>query len=292
MTHVHRTGPHHLTLPGARGTLPLDPPVIMGILNVTPDSFSDGGQWLDTAAAVAHGRAMARDGAAIIDLGGESTRPGATAVSAEEQLRRVLPVIRELSDLVLSIDTRSATVAQAALDAGASLINDVSAGSDPRMFALAAERGVPLVLMHMRGTPETMQQQPVYDHVVEDVLSYLLERSLAAMAAGVKREQIVLDPGIGFGKTAEHNWTLLAHLDRLTATGFPVLLGVSRKRFLGLLHRHADGTPMRGEELAPATAAITALGVAAGARMFRVHDVAINRIAADTAARWRAAPAH
>ena len=271
----------HLTLPD-HSTLSLERPVIFGVLNITPDSFSDGGRFDDIDRAVAHGRHMVAEGGDVIDIGGESTRPGSLPVNAAEQVRRVLPVIECLRSEVrvpLSIDTRSAVVAQAAIEAGASIINDISAGrDDPAMFELAARRSAPLVLMHMHGTPQTMQENPTYGDVMAEILQFLLERAAAARAAGVPQGQIILDPGIGFGKTAEHNLTLLANLSRFVDSGYPVMLGASRKRFLGTIvgeeePRHRD----------IATAATTAIAVAAGVRMLRVHDVRINRQAADVA---------
>ncbi|MDD9825112.1 MAG: dihydropteroate synthase [Gammaproteobacteria bacterium] len=261
-------------------------PLIMGILNLTPDSFSDGGRYLAPEQALAHGLRMAEEGADIIDVGGESTRPGAERVPAAEQCRRVLEVIRalraQLPDGVrISIDTSLGEVATAAVRAGADMLNDVSAGrDDPGIFALAANRGLPLVLMHMRGTPRTMQEAPRYDDVVEEVRQFLLGRVRAAVAAGVPEEQLVLDPGIGFGKTVEHNLALLRGLRRLATLGCPLLLGASRKRFM----QAACGT-VAGAELVGATCATTALGVWQDVRIFRVHDVRANRQAA--ALSWR-----
>ncbi|GAB6067707.1 dihydropteroate synthase [Methylothermus subterraneus] len=259
-------------------------PMLMGILNVTPDSFSDGGRYLDVRAAVAQGLKLAEEGAEIIDVGGESTRPGAEPVAAEEQIRRVLPVIEALSealpaDCSISIDTTIAEVAKAAIQAGAALINDVSAGrADPQMFQLAASHKLPIVLMHMQGTPKTMQDNPVYQDVVAEVLAFLKARALAAQQAGIAREQILIDPGIGFGKRRNDNLQLLAHLDRFVATGFPVLLGTSRKRFMGQILDVGEPT-----ELVAATVATTALGVMAGVKVFRVHDVKANRQALEVA---------
>jgi len=261
-------------------------PLIMGILNLTPDSFSDGGRYLAPDQALAHGLRMAEEGADIIDVGGESTRPGAERVPAAEQCRRVLEVIRalraQLPDGVrISIDTSLGEVATAAVRAGADMLNDVSAGrDDPGIFALAANRGLPLVLMHMRGTPRTMQEAPRYDDVVEEVRQFLLGRVRAAVAAGVPEEQLVLDPGIGFGKTVEHNLALLRGLRRLATLGCPLLLGASRKRFM----QAACGT-VAGAELVGATCATTALGVWQDVRIVRVHDVRANRQAA--ALSWR-----
>jgi len=265
-------------------TMPSERPRIMGILNVTPDSFSDGGLHAETDAAITHGLRLWREGADILDIGGESTRPGSLAVPPEEQLRRVLPVIRGLrerlpGEIALSIDTTSAVVARAALDAGAEWINDTSAGlDDPDMLELAAERSAPMVLMHRQGQPRTMQHKPSYLDVVAEVRDHLGERAEAARAAGLAPEHIWLDPGIGFGKTKEHNLSLLAALGELVALGYPVLLGASRKRFLGIIC--GLETP---SALAPATCATTTLGVMAGARVFRVHDVAANRQALEVA---------
>ncbi|WP_425470280.1 dihydropteroate synthase [Thiocapsa rosea] len=260
------------------------PPLIMGILNVTPDSFSDGGLYSETAVAVQHALAMIDEGADIIDIGGESTRPGSQPVPAPEQERRVIPVIQRLRECVpsstaISIDTTSARVAEAALDAGADWINDTSAGrDDPAMLALAAGRGVPIVLMHRQGMPDVMQQNPRYADVVAEVRAFLAERIEAALAAGIAQERILTDPGIGFGKTLEHNLALMAGLGELVRLGPPLLLGASRKRFLSTICREPDLTA-----LMPATCATTTIGVLAGVRVFRVHDVAGNRQAADVA---------
>ena len=261
-----------------------DKPIIMGILNVTVDSFSDGGRFLDADAAVRHAAVMAEQGADIIDVGGESTRPGAQRVTAAGQKDRVLPVIESLRDtlpegVLISIDTTLAEVADAALQAGAAMINDISGGRDDvDILRLAADRDVPLILMHMQGTPETMQEAPVYEDVVEDIRAFLLQRAQVAEKAGVGHGQIILDPGIGFGKTRQHNLALLASLPRFVDTGYPVLLGTSRKRFMGSICHSDDVTGLVG-----ATCATTALGVMAGVRMFRVHDVLPNRQAADVA---------
>lgn len=274
---------------------PLTRPLIMGILNVTPDSFSDGGTHNETNAAVAHGLQLFHEGADIIDIGGESTRPGSQRVSIDEQIRRVVDVIRKLRTAldalgergqrtILSIDTTRSQVAAAALDAGAAMLNDVSAGrEDPAMLTLAAQRNVSIILMHMQGEPGTMQQNPKYNDVVAEVVSHLENQAKSAMAVGVRKDQIILDPGIGFGKTREHNLALLASLDRFVALGFPVLLGTSRKRFMGSICANVDGTTPQPHELIGATCATTALGVAQGVMMFRVHDVKPNRQAADVA---------
>jgi dihydropteroate synthase len=256
----------------------------MGILNVTPDSFSDGGRYAGTETAVARALDMVQEGADIIDVGGESTRPGSRPVSPQEQMHRVLETIRRLREqlpgqLPISIDTTSAEVAMAALDAGADWINDTSAGLDsPGMLELAANRGAYIVLMHRQGTPETMQDAPAYEDVVEEVLSYLSGRAEAAVTAGVAPERILLDPGIGFGKRRADNLALLAGLPALVRLGFPLLLGASRKRFMGSICGGAQPS-----DLMPATCATTALGVFAGVSVLRVHDVSENRQAADVA---------
>jgi dihydropteroate synthase len=246
--------------------------LIMGILNVTPDSFSDGGQFLDTEKAVAHGLQMASEGAAIIDIGPESTRPGSQAVSPDAQIRRAIPVIKELSKQItspLSIDTFNAAVAQAALDHGASIINDITALADDAMAQLVADAEVPVILMHMQGTPATMQKEPMYGDVVKEVKEFLLTRAQKAQDFGIKKERIFIDPGIGFGKTIEHNLLLLKHIDEFVATGYRVLVGASRKRFIG----HITGRENPADRVF-GTAAITALAAAAGVSIVRVHDVA------------------
>lgn len=258
-------------------------PVLMGILNVTPDSFSDGGQYSSVASAVQHAKLMVEEGASIIDVGGESSRPGAAAVSEHEQLARILPVVRALRDelpahIALSIDTRATSVAAQAIAAGASIINDISGGAAPGMLALAAAHDVGIVLMHMQGTPDTMQQQPHYHDVVGEVLDYLLRRAMLAENAGITRSRILLDPGIGFGKTRLHNLALLHALPRFVATDYPMLLGTSRKRFMGAICRESVAS-----ELIGATCATTALGVSAGVKIFRVHDVKVNRQALEVA---------
>jgi len=259
-----------------------DLPLIMGILNVTPDSFSDGGQFLHPQQAVRHALKMVEEGADIIDVGGESTRPGSEPVNPADQIARVVPVIAALrrqlpDDCLISVDTTRAEVAAAALDAGADLINDVSAGrDDPNMLSLVAERGAAIVLMHMQGTPKTMQESPYYQAVVEEVLAFLLQRAKAAQVAGVVKESIIIDPGIGFGKRKDDNLALMANLKRFVATDYAVLLGTSRKRFMGAICNEASP-----QQLVAATVATTALGVIAGVRIFRVHDVRENRQAAD-----------
>jgi len=253
----------------------VSPPfTVMGVLNVTPDSFSDGGRYLDAEAAVARGLTLAADGAEILDVGGESTRPGAEPVSAQEELGRVIPVIEALvssaGEFTLSVDTTKRAVAEAALGAGARIVNDVSAlRFDPDMAALVAERGAECCLMHMLGEPRTMQEQPRYDDVVSDVKAFLEERLAFAVGEGVAEERVWLDPGIGFGKTVEHNLELLRRLDEIVALGRPVVLGTSRKSFLGKL----AGGRAEGERL-PGTIATNVLALERGATVFRVHDVA------------------
>jgi len=256
----------------------------MGILNVTPDSFSDGGQYTEIDSAIEQVKKMLQDGVDIIDIGGESTRPGSESVNTEEQIARVVPVIKairkELSASVLiSIDTTLSEVAKAALDAGANIINDISAGqNDHDILRLAARKNVPIILMHMQGTPKTMQDNPGYDDVVSEVIESLKTRVEVALKAGVKKENIALDPGIGFGKRRDDNINLLAQLSQLVSAGYPVLLGTSRKRFMGSICSVSEPS-----ELVTATAVTTALGVMAGVTMFRVHDVKENKQAADVA---------
>lgn len=254
--------------------------LVMGVLNVTPDSFSDGGRFAGPDEAAAAGRALLAQGAAIVDVGGESTRPGAEAVDPDAELSRVVPVLERLRGAPVSVDTRRAAVAARALDAGAAVINDVSAGADPEMFPLVADRGAGLVLMHMRGEPATMQAAPRYDDVVGEVEAFLLARAAAAGEAGVPRDRILIDPGIGFGKTLEHNLALLRALPRLARHGYPVLVGVSRKSFLGRLTGRGVG------ERGPATLAAVALCAAAGAAVVRVHEPAPALDAAKVAAAW------
>jgi dihydropteroate synthase len=255
----------------------LDParrPLVMGVLNVTPDSFSDGGRYADPIAAIAHGRALLAAGADLLDVGGESTRPGAERTPPDEQIRRVRPVIEALRHnlgdaCLLSIDTTRAPVARAALDAGAAIINDISAATDdPDVLALAAHRQAPIVLMHMQGQPSTMQANPSYGNVVEEVSAHLSERAEAALAAGVAGHRILLDPGIGFGKDVNHNLELLRRLRELTSLGHPLVLGTSRKGFLGKIAGETDP-----RDRLFATAASVAWSVANGAAVVRVHDV-------------------
>jgi dihydropteroate synthase len=263
--------PRPVTLYGG-GTLAFDRTLVMGVVNVTPDSFSDGGKWLDPAAAIRHGESLVAAGADILDVGGESTRPGSMPVSMEEQRHRVLPVIEGLRsklDVPISVDTTSAVVAEHALAAGASLVNDISAFRfDPMMLALLARTGAPGVAMHTANAPLSMQDSPTYDDVVREVYAHLLERLVACEAAGVARAQIVVDPGIGFGKTLAHNLALLRHLPELVELGQPVLVGTSRKRFLGEL------TGREVEDRDRATIASCAVAISLGAHIIRVHDVA------------------
>ena len=247
---------------------------LMGVVNVTPDSFSDGGLYLDPEAAIAHGRELVAAGAEILDVGGESTRPGAEAVAQDEELRRVIPVIEGLvaTEDQVSVDTSKAAVAAAALEAGAAIVNDVTAlRGDPEMAALCAERGAGVVLMHMRGKPRTMQDDPRYEDVVDEVKAFLAERLEAAVAAGIAEDDIWLDPGIGFGKTAAHNMELLRRLGELRDLGRPLVIGTSRKSFIG----RVDGADA-GERLG-GTIASSVLAAAEGAAVLRVHDVAEAR---------------
>ena len=250
--------------------LSLDRPVVMGVLNCTPDSFSDGGQFVDTALAVDHAQQMIADGAAIIDIGGESTRPGAAAVPLAEELGRVIPVIeaiRQSSDIPLSVDTCKPEVMRAAIAAGASMINDVTALAADGAIDTVAELRVPVCLMHMQGIPRTMQEAPQYDDVVAELVSFLQARADACVAGGIERDRIVIDPGFGFGKTLEHNLTLLKELPKFVALGYPVLAGLSRKSMIGMiLNRPVD------ERLA-GSLALALLAAQGGAHIIRVHDV-------------------
>src|SRR3954451_19700335 len=251
--------------------MPYVDPLVMGIVNVTPDSFSDGGLFLDSAAAIAHGRDLLDEGADILDIGGESTRPGATSVTLDEELARVMPVIEALVEqgATISIDTTKAGVARRALEAGATIVNDVAAFRfDPEIAAVVAEHGAICVLMHMLGEPRTMQKDPHYDEVVSDVKAFLEERMAYAVGQGVPEDKIWLDPGIGFGKTLEHNLELIARLDEIVAIGRPVVFGASRKSFLGKL------TGRQVDERLAATIAANVIAYEHGARIFRVHDVA------------------
>jgi dihydropteroate synthase len=250
--------------------------LVMGVVNVTPDSFSDGGLWFEPDAAVAHGLELHEQGADLVDVGGESTRPGAQRPEVEEELRRVVPVVRELSraGVVVSIDTMRASVAEAALDAGAALVNDVSGGrADPDLPGLVAQAGVPYVVMHWRAHSAEMNQHATYDDVVAEVSKELSARLESVVAQGVPVERIVLDPGLGFAKEAAHNWALLRGLDQLVALGRPLLLGTSRKRFLGTLLAGPDGAPAPPDARDAATHATSALAAVSGAWCVRVHDV-------------------
>jgi dihydropteroate synthase len=247
----------------------------MGILNVTPDSFSDGGEWFAFDQAVAHARKLVTEGADILDIGGESTRPGAGPVDVDEEMRRVVPVVAALRDAgaQISVDTMKLTVAEAAVDAGATYVNDVTAfRHEPALAGLVADRGCDCCLMHMLGDPRTMQENPVYDDVVDDVRAFLEERARFAVAAGIREERIMVDPGIGFGKTLQHNLELLRRLDEIVAIGFPVVVGTSRKSFLGRLTGRDDP-----HDRVAATLATTVLALERGASVFRVHDVAPTR---------------
>ncbi|GAA4836748.1 dihydropteroate synthase [Saccharopolyspora rosea] len=262
---------------------------VMGVLNVTPDSFSDGGRYLDRDAAIAHGIDMHRMGADVIDVGGESTRPGAARVDAATEVERVLPVVRELvaAGVPVSVDTTRAKVAEATVEAGASLINDVSGGlADPDMARVAADSGRPWVLMHWRGHSRDMNSLAVYSDVVAEVRDELLRQVDAARAAGVAEDAIVLDPGLGFAKTGAHDWLLLRHLDVLLGLGFPVLVGASRKRFLGKLLADADGAPRPPDGRETATAVVSALAADRGAWGVRVHDVRQSLDAVAVTAAW------
>jgi len=257
----------------------------MGIVNATPDSFSDGGEHQDAADAAAHGRALIAEGAALVDVGGESTRPGAAPVTLEEERRRVLPVVEELAgETEVSVDTSKAALAADALAAGARMINDVTAlRGDTAMAGVVAQSTVRCCLMHMQGEPRTMQAAPHYDDVVDDVRAFLEERLAFAVAAGIAEERIVLDPGIGFGKTAQHNLQLLDRLDELVAIGRPLLIGTSRKSFLGRLAARGGAEPGVRERL-PGTIATNVIALERGASIFRVHDVAPVRDALAVAA--------
>ncbi len=276
---------------------------LMGILNVTPDSFSDGGEFLDAQAAIAHARELVGKGADILDIGGESTRPGAQPVSGEEELRRVLPVLEGIAAQVwlggrpkVSIDTSKASVARAAIAAGAGLVNDVTAlRGDPEMASLIAESEVDCCLMHMLGEPRTMQHEPRYEDVVDDVRAFLEQRLGFAVDAGIEEQRVMLDPGIGFGKTAEHNLTLLRRLDELSALGRPLVIGTSRKSFLGRIVAadRGEAESVDAEHRLPGTIATNVLALERGASVFRVHDVGPVRDALAVAAatlgeRWTA----
>lgn len=256
--------------------LSLDRTRLMGIVNVTPDSFSDGGQFDSVQAAIDHALRLVDEGADILDIGGESTRPRSEPVALDEELRRVIPVIEKLTgqtDARISIDTRKAGVMREAAAAGAHILNDVSALThDPESLSVAAELSLPVVLMHAKGDPKTMQENPKYDNVVKEICTYLKSRTEACVAAGLPRDRIAVDPGIGFGKTIDHNLTLLKHMDVFCAMDTPVLLGVSRKRFIGTL-----GHVPEAEQRTAGSIAAALSGVARGIRLLRVHDVAETR---------------
>ena len=283
-----------ITLPGLPAA---DRTLVMGVVNVTPDSFSDGGRWFGADAAIKHGLDLVAQGADIVDVGGESTRPGAQRVSEEEELRRIAPVVTELvrSGVPVSIDTMRAPVAEFALDAGVRLVNDVSGGlADPQMARLVAGADVSYVIVHWRGYSHDMYARAVYTDVVGEVRDELTRRIETAAAAGVDPGRIVVDPGLGFGKRQEHNWPLLTHLPgigRLGGRTFPVLVGASRKRFLGALLAGPDGTPRPFDQCDDDTVAISALAAAAGAWCVRVHRVPANADAVRVAAAWREAAA-
>lgn len=261
----------------------IERPLLMGILNVTPDSFSNEGEHFEQDIAIQHALRMINDGADIIDIGGESTRPGASRVTKEMQIERVVPVIKAIHtanpDIPVSIDTTSSEVAEAAFAAGASIINDVSAGrEDIKLISLAAETKAPLVLMHMQGQPKNMQDAPCYDNALEEIKKFLLERAGVAESMGVAQEKILIDPGIGFGKTKQNNLDLVANLAELVSTGYAVMLGASRKRFMGSICRIE-----KFSELVGATCTTTTFAVLAGVKIVRVHDIKENRQAIDVA---------
>jgi dihydropteroate synthase len=263
----------------------------MGVVNVTPDSFSDGGQWLDADTAVRHGLDLVDQGADIVDVGGESTRPGALRIDAEEELRRVIPVVTDLvaEGVTVSVDTMRADVAERSLDAGAALINDVSGGrADDRMTQVAAAAGVPIVLMHWRGHSDGMQKLTRYDDVVQDVVAELGAQVDEALSAGVRPDQVVIDPGLGFSKTGDQNWTVLANLDVFTTLGYPLLVAASRKRFLGELLAGEDDELRPTDQREAATTAISTLVAQAGAWCVRVHEAAATADAVRVVARLAA----
>lgn len=275
-----------LALPG----LPQDRCLVMGVVNVTPDSFSDGGRWFDPGAAAEHGFELVRRGADLVDVGGESTRPGAMPVGREEELRRVVPVVRRLADagVVVSVDTMWAATAEQSLEVGAAIVNDVSGGrADPGMLPLMAEVDTPFVVMHWRAHSDTMQQHTEYDDVVEDVRSELTAQIEVVCAAGVDPSRIIVDPGLGFSKTGDQNWSLLAHLDRFTDLGHPLLVAASRKGFLGTLLADEVG-PRPVDEREDATAAISTLSARTGAWAVRVHDPRRSADAVRVVSRLRA----
>jgi dihydropteroate synthase len=262
-----------------RFSLPLERPLVMGVVNVTPDSFSDGGRYLDANAAIAHARAMIDEGVDLVDVGGESTRPGAAPVSEAEELARILPVVKDLRDFPVSVDTRHPNVMRAALDAGAAMINDIEALSAPGALAAVAQSDCAVCLMHKKGNPATMQEDPCYADVVAEVRSYLAERIAVCEAVGIARDRIVADPGFGFGKTVEHNLILLKRLPELASLGVPLLAGWSRKSSLGRITGRDTGERLAG------SLAAALLALLGGARILRVHDVKETR---DTVLMWEA----
>lgn len=275
------------------GGLPAGRCLVMGVINVTPDSFSDGGKWLDAKTAIAHGIDLVAEGADIVDVGGESTRPGALRIDADEELRRVIPVVRALAaeGIPISVDTMRASVAQQSLDAGAMIVNDVSGGrADPEMFDVASRSGKPLVLMHWREHSQTMQNNTDYDDVVADVIAELRIQIDAAHGAGIADGNLIIDPGLGFSKTGDQNWTVLKNLDAFAALGYPLLVAASRKRFLGELL--ANGERFRPtDEREAATVALTTLAAEHGAWCVRVHEPAASADAVRVIARLQQAEA-
>ncbi|MEV8594728.1 dihydropteroate synthase [Streptomyces sp. NPDC052012] len=267
---------NHSGRPHVAGLPHWDRCAVMGVVNVTPDSFSDGGRWFDTTNAVKHGLDLVAQGADLVDVGGESTRPGATRVDEAEELKRVIPVVRGLTSegVTVSVDTMRASVAEQALASGAALVNDVSGGlADPAMIRVVAEAGAPFVVMHWRGFLEGGNVRGVYEDVVTEVVDELHARVQAVLEAGIAQDRLIVDPGLGFSKDAEHDLTLLAHLDRLLTLGHPLLVAASRKRFLGRVLAGPDGAPPPARERDAATAAVSALAAQAGAWAVRVHEV-------------------
>ena len=262
---------------------------VMGIINVTPDSFSDGGRWLESTTAIDHGFALMEDGADLVDIGGESTRPGAERIPAEEELRRVIPVVRALAQegVPVSIDTMRASVARAAVEAGAAIVNDISGGAaDEAMYAVVAECGVPYIAMHWRGFSNEMEQLTDYDDVVRDVIDEVMVRVHAAESAGIDPRRIVIDPGLGFAKKMHHNWEILRAIDRFMDVGYPVLIGAARKRFLGAV-LNTDGEPRAVEQRDAATDAVSVLSAAHGAWCVRVHTPRGSRDAVQVVEAWK-----
>ena len=263
--------PEYLTFAG----LALDKPRLMGVVNVTPDSFSDGGDFLDAQVAIDHGKKLVDDGADILDIGGESTRPGSKPISMDEECSRILPVIDGLADMgvPISVDTRHADVMRRAIDAGAGIVNDVTAlTGDPESLEVCAEAGVDVALMHMQGTPETMQDNPTYEDAALDIVDYMQDRLDALAAAGIARDKVCIDPGVGFGKTLEHNLRILSAIDAFHELGVPVMLGVSRKSFISKIDRDVPPKDRVAGSIAAAIA-----GWDRGVQLFRVHDVAETR---------------